>query len=338
MTKMTKHSIVSALLAVLTFTSATLLGAAPSDAAVIDRIVARVNDEIITLYELEKAATPFLLQNGMDPSVLEDPERRPEVLEKVLDELVNRELLLQEAAKLDLKITDEEVDQWLAYTRKQQGVSEKQFKQLISQYGMEYSEYREMIRQNLLKLRIVKVKVGSQVSVSEKELDQEFRARYGEEIGREKYIDVRHILIRPESNSKEALAAARSTARSLRQRVMSGETFEDVARDASMGPSAKKGGFLGTFRRGELSDPAFEEAAFALEEDEVSGVVESKFGFHVIKVDNVELKKDMDMEERKAKLRAQMQQAAVQEQLDSYLDNLKARSFVRVDYEPTRDD
>lgn len=333
----TKHIIVSILLAGLTLVGGLTIGASEVDAKIIDRIVARVNDEIITLYELEKAATPFLLQNGMDPSVLEDPDQRPEVLSNVLDELVNRELLLQEADKLDLKVTDKEVDQWLAYTRKQQGVSKEQFKQLISQYGMKYSEYREMIRQNLLKLRIVKVKVGSQVSVSEKEVQREFEKRFGDEVGREKYIDVRHILIRPDSNSKEALAAAQSTARSLRQRLLNGEKFEDVARDASMGPSAKKGGFLGTFRRGELSDPAFEQAAFNLEEGEISDVVESKFGFHVIKVDSVDYKKDMDLEERKAKLRAEMQQAAVEEQLEAYLENLRARSFVRVDYEPATD-
>jgi peptidyl-prolyl cis-trans isomerase SurA len=332
-----KHTFLSVLLVALTVASGLTLGVAEADARIIDRIVARVNDEIVTLYELEKAATPFLLQNGMDPSALEDPDRRPEVLGQVLDELVNRELLLQEADKLDLQVTDKEVDQWLAYTRKQQGVSEQQFRELISQYDMEYSEYREMIRQNLLKLRIIKVKVGSQVSVSEKEVDREFTKRFGEQTGREKYIGVRHILIRPESNSKEAIAAAKSTARTLRERVQTGEKFEDVARDASMGPSASKGGFLGTFRRGELSDPKFEQAAFNLDEGEVSEVVESKFGFHVIKVDSVDYKKDMDAEEKKAQLRAELQQKAVQEQLEAYLENLRARSFVRVDYDPATD-
>ncbi|MGM0556687.1 MAG: peptidylprolyl isomerase [Myxococcota bacterium] len=333
-----KHTLLTALLVALTVASGLTLAVAEADARIIDRIVARVNDEIITLYELEKAATPFLLQNGMDPSALEDPDQRPKVLDEVLTELVNRELLLQEADKLDLEVTDKEVDQWLAYTQKQQGVSEEQFRQLISQYGMDYSEYREMIRQNLLKMRIVKVKVGSQVSVSEKKVDREFDKQFGEQAGREKYIGVRHILIRPESNSQEAIAAAKSTARTLRERVQSGEKFEDVAREASMGPSAKKGGFLGTFRKGELSDETFESAAFELEEGEISEVVESKFGFHVITVDNVDYKTDVDAEEKKAQLRAKLQQEAVEEQLGAYLKNLRARSFVRVDYDPKADE
>lgn len=331
-----RYIILSVLLGVATVAGALTLGTTPVEAKTIDRIVAHVNDEIITLYELEKAATPFMLQNGMDPSVLEDPERRPDVLARVLEELVDRKLLLDEADKLDLQVTDKEVDQWLTYTREQQGVSEAQFKQLISQYGMDFSEYREMIRQNLLKLRIVKVKVGSQVSVSEKKVEREYRKRFGEDSGKEKYIDVRHILIRPDGNSKEAIAAAKSTARDLRERLLSGEKFEDVARDASMGPSSKKGGFLGTFRRGELSDPAFERAAFDLEEDEISNVVESKFGFHVIKVDSIEYKQDANAEEKKAKLRNQLQQEAVQEQLDAYIKKLRAQNFVRVSYDPSR--
>lgn len=311
--------------------AAVTLAAPSADAAVVDRIVARINDQIVTYYELKQAATPFMLQNGMDPAVLEQPEKRQEIYKEVLDELVDRELLLQEAAKLDLSISDDQVDQWLAYTRQQQNLSEEQFRQQISQYGMSYDSYREMIRQNLLKLRIVKLKIGSQVSISDEEVEQAYRERFGDSAGQSKYIEVSHILIRPDSNDSAAVAQARAKAEEALQQVRGGSDFDAVASNYSEGPSSEQGGYLGTFSRGDL-DPDFEAVAFELDAGEVSPVVRTKFGFHVIKVSDVEFRADANASERKEQLRAELQNQAVERQLQSYLQRLRAQSFVDVKY------
>jgi peptidyl-prolyl cis-trans isomerase SurA len=307
----------------------TLAVPAQSDAEIIDRIVARINAKIVTYFELKQAATPFLLQNGMDPSVLEDAQRRQAILEEVLDELVDRELLLQEAAKLDLSVSDEEVDQWLAYTRQQQQMSEEQFREVIKEYDMSYDAYREMIRQNLLKIRLVKVKVGSQVSISDEELEQAFRERFGSSGAKTKHIEVRHILVRPDDNSEQAITAARKEAEAALGKLNGGADFTEVATTHSEGPSGDQGGYLGKFSRGDL-DPQFEEVAFELGEGEISDVVRTQFGFHVIEVMGVEMRTDGNVEERKEQLRAQLQQEAVERQLQSYVQNLRSRSFVDV--------
>ncbi len=302
-----------------------------ANAELVDRIVARIDNQIITYYELKQATTPYLLQNGMDPSALEDPQQREQIFDEVLDELVDRKLLLQEAEKLELSVSDQEVDQWLAYTREQQGLNEQQFRQTIQQYGMSYETYREMIRQNLLKLRIVKVKVGSQVTVSQEEVEKAYTERFGDAEGKSKNIEVRHVLVRPADNSDAEIARARQEARNARQKLNSGESFEEVAKTHSDGPSNEQGGYLGSFGRGEL-DPQFEEAAFKLEEGELSQVVRTQFGFHVIQVTGVSYQADSNATERKEQLRAQLQQEAVERQLQSYLQNLRARSFVDVKY------
>jgi parvulin-like peptidyl-prolyl isomerase len=314
---------------VLSAGALTLTAPAQSDAQIIDRIVARINAKIVTYFELKQAATPFMLQNGMDPSVLEDESRRQEIYKEVLSELVDRELLLQEAAKLDLSVSDQEVDQWLAYTRQQQNMSEEQFRDVIKQYDMSYSAYREMIRQNLLKIRLVKVKVGSQVSVSDDELEQAFRERFGTSGAQSKFIEVRHILVRPDDDSEAAVTAARQKAETALAELRNGEDFTDVANTHSEGPSGDQGGYLGTFGRGDL-DPQFEAVAFELDKGEISDVVRTQFGFHVIEVMNVEMRADSNVEERKEQLRAQLQQEAVERQLQAYLQNLRSRSFVDV--------
>lgn len=310
---------------------ATVATPATADAEVIDRIVARINNDIVTFYELKQAATPFMLQNGIEPSALEDPEQRKQIYDKALEDLVERKLLLQEAEKLDLSVSDEQVDQWLAYTRQQQNMSEEQFRDMIKQYGMSYDAYRNMIRQNLLKLRLVKVKVGSQVSVSDEEVNQLYEKRFGSSGAQSKYIEVRHILVRPADDSDAALAKAREQAQAAKQAVEGGTDFAEAAKKYSEGPSAEQGGYLGTFSQGDL-DPEFEQAAFALDKGELSDVVRTQFGFHVIKVDDVEYREDGAAEERKAQLRAELQQKAVERQLQAYVQNLRARSLVQVKY------
>ena len=156
-----------------------IITAAPEQAhaVIIDGVAARINAEIITLYDVRIAATPFMLQRGMDPSVLQDPARRSKIYRQVLDDLIERKLLLQEAGKLGLSITDEEVEQWIAFTRQQQGLSEEQFKATIAQYGMNYTDYRAMMRQNLLRLRVTQFKVGAKVSISDAEVEARYRER-----------------------------------------------------------------------------------------------------------------------------------------------------------------
>lgn len=312
------------------FTSLGGFFAPAAKAAIIDRVVARINDDIVTFYELRQAATPHLLQRGMDPRVLDDRNQRDAILKEVLEELVDRKLLLQEAEKLGLRVAEEEIDQWLTYTRQQQGMSEADFRVMIEQYGIDYKTYREVIRENLLKIRMVNVRVGSQVNITEAEVDAEYRRRFGP-AETDKYVTVSHILMVPASTSPEDLAAARARADAVYARLQNGEDFEALARAESEGPGAAQGGALGTFRRGQL-DGEFESAAFKVPAGEMSEVVQTRFGFHVIKVTEVEERASANIVERKANLRAELQQLAVERQLEIYIQNLRNRAFVEVRY------
>ena len=301
----------------------------PAQAELIERVAARVNDDIITLYDIRQAATPFMLQRGMSPRVLESRAQREALFKEVLNDLIERRLLLQEAKKVELTISDGELDQWLAFTRQQQGLNEEQFRQTIGQYGMSYADYREMVRQNLLRVRITRMKVGSKVSVSDAEVSEIFRARYGNEESNERYITVSHILVQPASTDEADVRQAYKRIMEAKLRVERGEEFAQVASELSDGPSAKKRGELGTYRRGEL-DPEFEEAAFELEVNKLSEVVRTKFGFHLILVSNIEQRANPDIEDRKDEIRGELQQRAMERQLKAYLHSLKARSLVEV--------
>lgn len=301
------------------------------EAEIIDRIVARVNNDVLTLHDVRQAAIPFVLQEGMDPAVLDDASRRGQLHRDVLKDLIDRNLLVQEATKLELQISDAELNQYIMFTYQQQGLTEDQFKEQIESYGMRYPAYRDMVRQNLLKIRMIRVKVGSQVNVTEADVDQVFRERYGTDPGAERYVTVSHMLFPPTTNTPEAHAEARERADAAMERLNAGEAFEDVAKTSNDGPTAAKGGFLGTFRRGEL-DGEFEAVAFAMSAGEVSEVVQTKFGYHIILVSNVEERATDENDQRRAMIFEELQQRAMQTLLDQYLKTLRSRAFVDVRY------
>lgn len=311
--------------------AAILLAASPASAKILDRIVARVNNEIVTLHDVRQAAVPYMLQNGMDPSTLEDEETRDELYEEVLHHLIDTKLIVEQANQLDLEISDAELDQWLAFTRQQQGMSEEQFKQVIDQYGMKYSIYKEMVRKNLLKIRLVKTKVASQFSISEDEVDAEYRERFGELSGSEPTITVSHVLLIPKDESEAAIEDARRRAQQARKRIESGESFDKVAQEMSDGPTAPKGGELGTFGPGEL-DSEFQDVAFDLKVGEPSDVVQTKFGYHIILVSERGERSNPQVEQRRNRIHAELQQKTMERLLDEYTTQLRNRAFVEVNY------
>lgn len=312
-------------------TSVLLLLAAPGSASAVwfDGIAARINSDIITLHDVRQATTPFLIQRSIDPDALNDPTQRATIYKDVLDDLIERKLLVQEANKLSIVISDEELDQWLGFTRQEQGLTEAQFKEAIEGYGMSYEDYREMTRDNLLRLRISRLRVGSKVSISEAEVEAAYRLRYGAMARGERYLTISHILFQPATNSPQDLEAALNRAQAAFKRLDQGDAFADVAEEDSDGPSAKAKGVLGTFRRGEL-DPEFEEAAFKLSEGERSPLVKTKFGYHIILVSRVEDRPNPDVEDRKDELRGELRQRAMERQLKSYVQGLRTRAFVKV--------
>ena len=313
---------------VVTLFCSFFLSGALAHAKIIDRIVARVNDNIITLYDV-RAAVPYLLQEGRDPAILQNPTKSAPILKEVLDDLINRKLIVQESKKIELSVSDQELEQWLGLMRQQRQITEPQFKQLIEGSGVKYDTYKAMVRENLLRIQMVRIKIGSQVSISQSEVDAVYQQRYGADGGREKFITVSHILFQPDSDSPEDLTESKKSAALAIERLDKGEDFADVARDMSEGPTGPGGGALGTFRRGDL-DPEFEAVAFNLKPGSRSGIVKTKFGFHVIKVTGVELRDAPDIEERKDRIQMELRASMAQRLLDEYVAQLRSRAFVDV--------
>lgn len=298
-------------------------------AEVIDRIAAVVNDEVITLRDLMKAAGPLLASVAQIPDPARREQERATVMERALDDLVGQKLVLQEARKLKLDASSQEVDAWLENLRRQYGWSDEELKQAIKSQGASEQQYRKDVRRRIITNRVVQVKLGSSIRVSDTDVDDAFRREFGDRL-EEPEITARHILfLVPEAlpDGDPATQGKRSRAVAVRGRIHGGADFGEMAREHSEGPSAARGGELGAFRPGAL-DPEFEKAALRAAVGEVVGPVRTRFGWHLIQVTRRHMVRSKEPDQVKTEIRAKLRSEALERQLGRWVEELKRSAFV----------
>ena len=258
---------------------ALLAGCWSAGAQVLDRVVAVVDSGVILQSELNSQIQFFALNNKVDAS-------SPGVKDQVLQSMVNERLIVAKAIEDSVSVTDEEVQRQmdaLIQQRIQQVGSEGRLEEM---YGMPLSrirwEFRDEMRNNLLAQRVQDQKFGGE-AVGGYEVAEFFKA-YKDSLPRvPEEMEIAHILIKPKPGEK-AREAARAEAQIILDSVKAGADFADLARRHSQDPgTAAQGGDLGLVRRGQFVKE-FETAVFALEDGQVSGLVETEFGFHIIQL------------------------------------------------------
>ncbi len=303
-----------------------------TSAEIIDRIVAKINSEIITLNDLKRASGPYLLAFGIEPGTLDGRKDAPEIYTQVLDDMINTRLLVQEANSLQLKVTDADVARWIENTVQQQRLTQDQFKAALQQKGIRWQDYRTYIRDNLLKFRVIQVRIGSKVKVSQQDIDRAYNDVYDEGPGNgAKVIDVSHIFVpKPKDGDEETLARAKKLIEDTHQRVLEAkEDFAAIAREVSAGPTSQDGGYLGTYRSGDLSGE-IEEVVFAAEAGDTTAPIEVESGFHIFRLHEIRTERDPRVEERMNKLRGKLREEQLNKQLTGWLETLRQKSYVKV--------
>jgi peptidyl-prolyl cis-trans isomerase SurA len=248
-------------------------------AQVLDRVVAVVENDFILESELDAQVRFFVMNNKIDPAT-------PGVKEQVLQSLINEKLIVAKAIEDSVTITDDEVQQQLdavIQQRVQQVGSEARLEEM---YGMPLSrikrEYRDEMRKNLLSQRLQQQRFGT-TQVGRFEVEEFFKVYKDSLPPVPEEVDLAHIFMKPKPG-EAAKAATKAKMQALLDSLMHGSDFSDLAKRYSQDPgSASQGGNLGLVRRGQFVKE-FESAAFALNENQTSGVVETELGFHIIQL------------------------------------------------------
>ncbi len=264
-----------------------LAGTARAEPILLDKIIAVVDDKIVLRSDVENKLRMELIGRGIDVRTVPQAELE-NMFNKVLENEIQRNLLLVRAREDSIEIDDERVEEMVraqvrqfkeqfgtaafAEELKKAGLTERQMR----------DKFREQFRNQYLERSMYEM-LAQQVSVSPRDI-KEFQEKYRR--GESNVVSLSHIFVEPVA-STEQQDKIRPQAEAVLERIRAGEDFAALAKEYSQDPgSASRGGDLGFFGRGTMV-PAFEDVAFSLKVGEVSDLVQSQFGFHIIRVEEI---------------------------------------------------
>jgi peptidyl-prolyl cis-trans isomerase SurA len=299
----------------------------PLSEAVVDRVVAVVNQEIITLSELEKWINPK--EEVVAGDRLQKQERERALRREVLEKLIEEKLIDQEVKRSGIKVSNKEVEATLEQVRRRNNATQEQLEKALSAEGLTLESYKKQVEKSLQRRKLI----SSEVKVETKAGEKEFREFYQKNIDRYRINETfrpAHILfVIPKGATQEDVRETRKKCETVLRKIKGGDDFGEMALLYSQDASSKSRGELGYFRRGELL-PAFEREALRLQVGEVSGVVRTEFGFHIIKLLDRKGVDPLPFEEVKAKVQADYHDVELDKAFKQYLSTLREKSVIEI--------
>jgi peptidyl-prolyl cis-trans isomerase SurA len=293
-----------------------------TDDAIYDRIIAVVNNDAITLAELQESIVSYRAENPGARSGPSDEELRRDFLNR----LIENRLQLQEADREKVIVEENELNEEFLDRIKRYGVAtEEEFQGLIKGQGVTLEAIKKRLRDGLKVTKLVRRKVTLRVSVTEAEINQyldENRAKLETGLS----FHARHILVTPEVNTDTGWESARIKAEMLRTQLQDGADFTELAKQHSNDATARDGGDLGTLKRGELA-PDIESELLALSPGQISRPVRSPLGFHVFRLES---KDTLEGASIRQQIRDILFRQQYETRLETWLKEIKQRAIIEV--------
>lgn len=287
-------------------------------------VVARVNGEAISRTDFEQALKNVEGRAGGPIPA----ERRDEILREVLDQLVTIHVLEQEAKTRSVTVSDSEVDAQIAEIRKQ-FQTEEEFTKALGERGLTLARLREDARREMAIARMVEAEVRPKIDVKEQDV-KSFYDQNPDQFQQPETIRASHILLRADQAAPESdKQATRAKANDVLKEIRAGADFAEMAKKYSQDGSASNGGDLNYFQRGQMVAP-FEEAALALKPGQVSDVVETQFGYHIIKLTDRQPPRTVPLDQVAQRIGEFLLMRAQQERANEFIMALRAKSKIEV--------
>ena len=302
---------------------------APVDETKLPEVVAKVNGVEIKKGDLQNAVETMKLQLEVIGQQL-PPDRKDEIWRGLLDEIIATELLAQAAAGKKLVIPETEVDSELTKFR-ERFPSEAVFQNFLKEQGFSEKQIRDEIRRQIAIKKMLEKEVFGKVKVDEKGA-KEYYEKNPDQFREPDAVRAAHVLVKVEKNADEKTkAAARKEAEKVLADAKAGKDFAALAKEHSDDPGSKeRGGDLDFFVRGQMVE-AFEEAAFKLAKPgDLSGVVETQYGFHVIKLTEKREARAIPFAEVKEDLLDFLRERAKGDELRDYVATLRKKAKVQI--------
>jgi peptidyl-prolyl cis-trans isomerase C len=291
-------------------------------------VAARVNGVAISGSEVDRIIKEMAAQYKAKTNTPVTDEMLKNAKTAILNKLIDAELLYQAGQKLGVKDLDKQVDEQFA-KKKKQFASPAEYEKALKETNLTEKDLKLLIRKDIVINNLLGKEVADKVTVPADEV-KKFYDENKDKFKTEESVRASHILIGVgEKASVEDKKKAKEKAEAIRKRLLAGEDFAAVAKKESTCPSAPQGGDLGSFSKGQMV-PEFEKAAFALKPGEISDVVETKFGYHIIKVQEKKPAGTVSFDEAKKNIEQYLKGQKIQKGVGEYLEKLRKDAKIEI--------
>jgi len=316
------------------FLSVAALTVSVSADTVVEEIIARVNNSIITRSEYQRSKEQLKTEAQQN-----DPANADKIVSErqkdVLRDLIDQQLLLEKGKDLDIT-ADTELIKRLDEMRKQMNLeSMEDLEKAATSQGVSFEDFKQNMRNQIITQQVIGKEVGSKMSITKDE-EQKFYDDHKSDMEQPEQIRLSEILVSTDkkgdadtSTDEARVATAKAKADELLAEIRKGSSFEDVAKKSSDGPSAPQGGDLGYFKRGALAKE-LEDKTFAMKAGDVSDVIRTKQGFVILKVGEHQEAGVPPMSQIEPRVQDAIYMQKLQPALRAYLQKLREDAYIDI--------
>ncbi len=307
------------------------LARAQSKGTVIEEIVARVNNDAITLSDVQKA------DQALHEEIAHDcqgcpPEKVEEIYKDkqkdLLRDLIDQALLVERAKDMGISV-ETDVIKRLDEIRKQNNLgSMEELEKAVESQGFGWEDFKSQIRNTLLTQEVIRREVGSHINIPNDDV-KKYYEEHQKDFNRPEQVMLSEIFLSTEGKSPEEMSSVEKKAEDLRNRVVKGEDFNEIAKHFSEGSTAKDGGELGTFEHGQLSKQ-LEDIVFKMDKGQMSEVIQTKEGFEILKLDAHYQAGLQPLDKVENEIMNRIYSQKMQPTMRGYLGQLREQSYVMV--------
>jgi len=285
---------------------------------VVDRIVAVVNGEIITLFDINQQIKGFTQQFEGRTMTSEEEKALESVRKRVLAQMVNDLLLEAEAERLEMTVSDVEIKNQVEAFKKQHGLTEEQFQDQLKLQGMTRKDYEETVRKDIMRQRLIGAMVRRKVVVTDEEMKTYYKEHEGD-FSQDKKVELALIIVDPGFDIQE-----------LRDRLLKGEiSFGQAASMYSTGPGVEQGGEIGEIRWADMRD-SWKDVLRGLGKGDTTEPFDLNGNQALLHIVALTPGDTLPFEDVKAKIRDILYRPRIEKRYQEYMEGLKNKAVVDI--------
>lgn len=301
----------------------------PVQAVIVDRIVAIVNDTLITQSDLNNAFEPIRQKIEAQTTGAEREKTLKGAQESILNRMIDNILIEQQAAKLGITVKDEDVTGTIRNILSQKNLTMDDFEKILEKEGLSLDAYKKEVKEQMTRSRVIRRELRIAISVSDEEIG-EYYAQHRSEYEGQIAVRIKQIvLFFPENADDDMKRKMKGDMEEILRRLKGGEPFDKLASQFSQGPTAREGGDVGFVEKG-VMNPEMEQVAFAMEPGQVSGIIESPAGLSILTVTDKRGANTRMVDSVRDEIKDKIMDAKMEKKYDEWITDLRQKAHITI--------